>query len=137
LFWNPTSKEVQARITSGGSTNYNYTERIDTATTVGGVPVKYLGYTGTTFPAGIYQVDFTEQVGQSNANQTVYGRFEVDGVLQGSEFLLKMNVADFTFSNTLSRDITLSGGTHCFDMYYWNAGGTACATFGSIRMRKV
>jgi hypothetical protein len=51
--------------------------------------------------------------------------------------MLKMNVTNFTFANTLSRDVTLSAGTNCFDMYYWNGGGTACATFGSIRVRRL
>lgn len=137
LFWNPTTKQIEAKQTSGGSIYYEYSERITLEITAGGVPVKYLGFTGATFPAGTYQVDFTEQVGQSNANQTVFGRFEIDGVLQGSEFLLKMNVSNFTFSNTLSRDYPLTGGTHCFDMYFWNNGGVACATFGSIRVRQV
>jgi hypothetical protein len=51
-----------------------------------------------------------------------------------------MNQAGFTFTNTLSRDLYLSGGTtagtNCFDLYFWAGGGTACATFASVRIRK-
>jgi len=88
-------------------------------------------------PIGRYQVDFTEQVGQASSNSTVYGRFQLNGVTQGSDFLLKMNQAGFTFTNTLSRDVNLTATTNCFDMYYWAGGGTACATFASLRIRKV
>jgi hypothetical protein len=141
MFWNPVSKRIAVYLVSGGSTNYYYRENIALSTTTSTSPQKYLGYTGTTMPAGIYQVDFSEQVGQSNANSTVYGRFQVNGVTQGSDFLLKMNQAGFTFTNTLSRDLYLSGGTtagqNCFNVYYWAAGGTACATFSSIRIRKI
>lgn len=137
LFWDPATKEIQARLTSGGSTNYYYAERLTVATTTSTTPVKYLGFTGTSMPVGSYQVDFTEQVGQATTNNCVFGRITINGVTQGSDFLLKMNVNNFTFTNTLSRDISLPAGTNCFDMYFWNGGGTACATFGSIRIRKV
>jgi hypothetical protein len=122
---------------SGGSSAYFYAECIITSTTSGSVPVKYLSFTGTTMPTGRYQADFTEQVGQSNSNSTVFGRIQVNGVTQGSDFLLKMNVAGFTFTNTLSRDLILPTPTNCFELFYWAGGGTACATFASLRLRKL
>jgi hypothetical protein len=137
MFWNPNSKRIAVYKVSGGSTNYYYKECATICCTTSTTCIKYLGYTGTTMPAGGYQVDFTEQVGQSNSNATVYGAFKINNVLQGSDFLLKMNQAGFTFTNTLSRDITLPAGTNCFDMYYWAGGGTACATFASVRIRKI
>jgi hypothetical protein len=137
MFWNPTTKQVTAKLASGGSTNYYYSECATTLTTTSITPVKYLGYTGTSMPAGTYQVDFTEQVGQASSNNCVFGRFTINGVTQGSDFLLKMNVTNFTFTNTLSRDVILPAGTNCFDTYYWNGGGVACAIFASIRIRRI
>jgi hypothetical protein len=122
---------------SGGSTNYYYTECTAICSTTLGTCVKYLGWTGTSLSAGRYQIDVTEQVGQASANKAVCGKITFDGVEQGSIFQLQMNVTNFTFANTLSRDVTWGAGTHCVDTYYWAGAGTACATFGSIRIKKL
>lgn len=137
VFWNCNTKRLAVYQITGGSTNYYYRECTTTSSTTSTTPQKYLGYTGTSMPSGVYQIDFTEQVGQASSNATVYGRFQVNGVTQGTDFLLKMNQAGFTFTNTLSRDLNLTTSTNCFDMYYWAGGGTACATFASVRIRKI
>jgi hypothetical protein len=122
---------------SGGSTNYYYTECATICCTTLGTCVKYLGWTGTSLSAGRYQVDVTEQVGQASANKGVLGKITFDGVEQGSIFELQMNVTNFTFANTLSRDVTWSAGTHTVNTYYWAAAGTACASFASVRIKKL
>jgi hypothetical protein len=140
LFWDSTTKQLEALVLTGGSDFYRYCECAVGACTATATCQKYLGFTGTSFLGGRYKVDFNVVVGQLTANRCTFSKFDIDGTVQGHCFVDFINHADFAASHSVSRDVTLSAGTHCFDIYYWSgAGGStcACAVLGSVRAKRI
>ena len=58
-------------------------------------------------------------------------------VTQGSNVATRTQVAGFTEYNTFTRNVSLSAGTHCFDIWFWNSGGTACVPISTIRIKRI
>lgn len=136
LFWNSTTKQIEARQLTGGSDQYFYDEIIINRTTTSTTCVKAHGLSGVTL-AGRYEVTFSAEFGQATTNACVLGAFKIDNVTQGSNILIRTPVANFNNFNTFTRDVTLTNALHCFEIYYWNAGGTACVPISTIRVKRI
>jgi hypothetical protein len=136
LFWDATTKQVEAKTLTGGSDQYFYVECLTNRTTTSTTCQNALSMTVTTL-AGRYQVDFYAELGQATSNACVLGAFKIDDVTQGSNILLRNQVANFNSYHVWSRDITLTAASHTFDIFYWNSGGTACIPAASIRVKRI
>lgn len=123
------------RITGAGS--YFYSECTTNASTTTTTCQLYLGYCPTTFVAGRYQVDFSAQYGNSKSNGCSHAAFKIDNTIQGTVYLSRQQVNGWNSAISLSRDITLTAGTHCFDVYYWAGTNTACMAFASVRIKRI
>jgi len=123
------------RITGAGS--YFYSECTTNASTTTTTCQLYLGYCPTTFVAGRYQVDFSAQYGNSKSNGCSHAAFKIDNTIQGTVYLSRQQVSGWNSAISLSRDITLTAGTHCFDVYYWAGTNTACMAFASVRIKRI
>lgn len=137
VFWNAGTKQLQAFRLTGGTTHYYYRENLTNATTTTTTCQLYLGYCPTTFVAGRYQVDFSAQYGNSNSNGCSRAAFKIDNTIQGTGYLSRQQVNGWNSAISLSRDITLTAGTHCFDVYYWAGTNTACMAFASVRIKRI
>lgn len=139
MFWNPTTKAVEAIHLTGGTSEYHYTDSYVPATTTNTCtnPVKYIGYTANTFSGGRYRIDVNVRVGQDSNNKCTGVQFLLDGVVKSS-FL---NVSPFPgaeWSESVTRDETYTPGTHCIDIrFYECGGGIACIARGVIRVAKI
>ena len=134
LFWNPTDKSIKAIQLTGGSDNYFYSERTTELSTTQTTCQLYIGYCPTTFIGGKYQVDFDAAVKNSATNRCSLVAFKIDGVTQGINFI-KYGVS--ISSPHISKDITLTAGTHCFDVYYWSQAGTTTIYYGTVRVKRI
>jgi hypothetical protein len=136
LFYDTVTKQIEAKRLTGGSDQYFYTERTTNATTTSTTCQKALGLTGTTL-AGRYEVTFSAEYGNATANACTFGAFKIDNTTQGTNLLTRDNVANNNRFNTFSRDVTLTAASHCFDIWFWNTGGTACVPISSIRVKRI
>lgn len=134
LFWNPTDKCVKAIRLTGGSDNYFYSERTTQLSTTQTTCQLYIGYCPTTFIGGKYQVDFDAAVKNSATNRCSLVAFKIDGVTQGINFI-QYGVS--ISSPYISKDITLTAGTHCFDVYYWSQAGTTTIYYANVRVKRI
>jgi hypothetical protein len=139
LFYDTVSKQIDAKVLTGGTDNYFYNECAVKACCTSATCVKYLGYCPTTL-AGRFSVDFNAVVGNLTAARCTFAQFNIDGVVQGQCFMDLFNVAGGAQSHSLTRDVTFTAGQHCFDIWYWNGTGSAtcsCAVFGSVRAKRI
>lgn len=142
LFWNSTSKQIEAKTLTGGSDTYLYTESTAGCTTTStAVYCKYIGVTGTSMCAGRYNIRYNSEYTQTtNARRTVQ-QFRVDNTAQGQTITGYVAIAGQIITASFMRDITLSAGTHCFDMVFCNGagGGGPIATmcYGSISVTRL
>lgn len=134
LFWNPTDKSIKAIQLTGGSDNYFYSERTTQLSTTQTTCQLYIGYCPTTFIGGKYQVDFDAAVKNSATNRCSLVAFKIDGVTQGINFI-KYGVS--ISSPYISKDITLTAGTHCFNVYYWSQAGTTTIYYANVRVKRI
>ena len=134
LFWNPTDKSIKAIQLTGGSDNYFYSECTTQLSTTQTTCQLYIGYCPTTFIGGKYQVDFDAAVKNSATNRCSLVAFKIDGVTQGINFI-KYGVS--ISSPHISKDITLTAGTHCFNVYYWSQAGTTTIYYGTVRVKRI
>lgn len=136
LFWNSISKQIEAHTLTGGSDQYFYSEDTTNRRTTSTTCIKAHGYSATTL-AGKYQVDFNLQLGNATANDCSFAALKVDNTAWGSNYLQKINTNNGNQSISMSRDITLIATLHCFDIWFWNTGGTACVPISSIRVKRI
>jgi len=134
LYWNPTTKEVKASLLTGGTSNYHYFECFTPASTTQTTCQLYLRYTANTFTEGRYQVDFDTAIKNSATNRCSLVSFKIDGVTQGID-IIQHGTAHAT--PMMMRDVELTSGLHCFDIYYWSQAGTSTIYYGSIRAKKI
>ena len=123
---------------SVGYDNYLYAECTTNRTTTSTTCIKAQGLTGATV-AGRYQVDFNAEVGNATAAGCTFVAFKVDNATWGCNYQYKTAATSTVqaISINMSRDITLTAATHCFDVWYWNSGGTACIPMNSIRVKRI
>jgi hypothetical protein len=136
LFWNSTTKQIEAKTLTGGSDQYFYGESTTNRTTSSTTCIKAQGLSGTTL-AGRYRVDFNLELGNASSNACSFAALKVDGTTWGSNYLYRTQVAASVQSVSMSRDITLTNALHCFDIWYWNSAGTACVPISSIRVLRI
>ena len=136
LFWDATTKQIKAYRLTGGSDQYFYSECTTNRTTTNITCVKAHGLTGTTL-AGRYEVTFSAEFGNAISNACTLGAFKIDNVTQGTNILMRMQVGNYDVFNTFTRDVTLTAGTHCFVIWFWNSGGTACVPISTIRVKRI
>lgn len=139
MFWNPTTKAVEAIHLTGGTSEYHYTDCYTPLTTTNTCtnPVKYLGYTANTFSGGRYRIDINVRVGQDTNNKCTGVQFLLDGVVKSS-FLNVSSFPGAEWSESVTRDETYTSGTHCIDIrFYECGGGIACVARGVIRVVKI
>jgi hypothetical protein len=137
LFWNPTTCAIQQILLTGGSDNYHYKECATPTSSASGTCIKFLGYTATTFTAGRYQIDYNVTYGNSNSNGCSLAQFNLDGTVVGRCTGAQLQYANYSVVTSLSRDVNLIAGTHCFDIYYWAGSNTACIWYGAVRAKRI
>ena len=137
LFYNSTSKVIEAKQLTGGTDNYNYCDCATNCATTCSTCIKYIGFCPTNMVAGRYQVDFNAQVGNATANACSLATFKIDGTTQGGDFLGRINSAGWILPNTWSKDATFTAATHCFEVFIWAGSGTACMPTASIRIKRI
>jgi hypothetical protein len=124
------------QLTGQGSILYG--ERIANDTNGTTTCKKYLGVTGTSMAAGCYSVDFTGTFGTSGSNGETLVLFTCDNtIVGGKETYFRMSTAKAVQTASTFRNLTLSAGTHCFDIWYRSCSSTACAEYGAIRVRRI
>ena len=123
---------------SVGYDNYLYAECTTNRTTTSTTCIKAQGLTGATV-AGKYQIDFNAEVGNATAAGCTSVAFKIDGATCGCNYQYKTAATSTVqaISINMSRDITLTAATHCFDIWYWNSGGTACTPMTSVRVKRI
>jgi hypothetical protein len=119
------------------SNAYLYAERSGDVTNATTTCCKYIGVTGTTMPAGTYAVDFSGIFGVTGSNNEVNIKFGIDNTVVGKNMMYRMSSASAVSSASIIKNSTLTAGTHCFDIWFWETSGTACETFGSVRVRRI
>ena len=134
LFWNPTDKCVKAIRLTGGSDNYYYSENFTSASTTQTTCQPYMGYCPTTFIGGRYQIDFEGAIQNSASNRCSLIAFKLDNVTQGLNFI---SYGRSTSAIAMTRDVTLTAGTHCFNIYYWSQAGTTTIYYANVRVKRI
>lgn len=138
LFWNPTSCAISAFKLTGGSDNYHYKECTASITNTTTTCKKYLGYTASTFQAGRYQIDWNTELSNTLSTANSCAKFSLDGVTQGINYIIRDAVAGFTSPLSFSRDVTLTAGTHCMEIWFWNsASSTSTVSIGTVRAKRI
>ena len=138
MVYNPTACTLCVNYIQSTAPNaYLYADRSGDVTNATTTCCKYIGVTGTTMPAGMYAVDFSGVFGVTGANNEANIKFGIDNTVVGKNLLFKMSTASAVQSAAITKNTTSSAGTHCFDVWFWETSGTACATFGSVRVRRV
>jgi hypothetical protein len=136
LFWDSTTKQIEAKTLTGGSDQYFYGENTTNRTTTSTTCQKAQGLTGTTL-AGRFEVTFSAEFGNASSNACTFGAFKIDNVTQGTNRLARFQVTNGNLFDTFTRDVTLTAATHCFDIWYWNTSGTACVPISTIRVKRI
>ena len=136
VFWDSTGKILDAKQLTGGTDQYIYKECTTLCCTTSTTCVKYLGYSGTTL-AGRYHVDFNSLFGNVTGGACTCVAYKIDNTIQGAIILTRDTEAGWSHSEPLSRDVTLTAATHCFDVWYWNAAGIACINYASVRASRI
>jgi hypothetical protein len=122
-----------------GVGSYHYGDRLTTLATSSITPIKYYGYTASTFTTGTYQIDINTRQGNLSNGKCTGVRYLCDGVIQ-STFENAASFGGAQWSEFVTRDILITAGTHCIDIQiYALGGGTSCACMarGVIRLRKI
>ena len=137
LFWDATTKQIEAKILTGGSDNYFYKECAVSTSTASATCIKFLGYSATTYTAGRYTIDYSVIFGNSTSNGVSMAQFNLNGAVVGRCFAGQIQLANHSVSASLSRDVNLSAGTNCLDIWYWASSNTACVWLGTVRAKRI
>ncbi len=121
---------------TGGTGYYYYTERNDLVTTTAG-PISYISGVSTTLEAGTWSIDFNAIGGNQSVNKTIITGFYIDDVLQGDLLTNKTSSSSNTISMVITKDLTLTAGTHIFEIRFEAPDGVAYMSYGAIRARIV
>jgi hypothetical protein len=139
MVYNPTTCTLctnYLQLTGNGAVLY--AEKLTQQTNASTTCVKYLGLTGTSMVAGCYAVDFTGTFGTSGSNGETLVKFTCDNsIVGGKETYFRMSIAKAVQTASTFRNLTLSAGTHCFDIWFRSCASTACAEYGAIRIRRI
>ena len=122
---------------TGGTGFYYYIDKSVTESTTSIVNVVYLSGTSDILSDGIWSIDFNAIGGNLSPNKYVGVSFYIDNIIQGVENYFKTNDANVIMPFVITKDLTLTAGTHVFEIRYRNVGGTARIEYGSIRARIV
>lgn len=122
---------------TGGTGYYYYIDKTSGETTTSTTNIIYLSGRSGVLTAGSWSIDFNAIGGNNSPNKYIGVSFYIDNVLQGYENYFKTNDANVVMPFVISKDLTLTAGTHLFEIRYRNTGGIARLEYGSIRARIV
>jgi hypothetical protein len=122
---------------TGGTGFYFYVDKETTQTTSSNSNVVYLTGTGTGLQAGTWSVDFNAVGGNNQKNKTIFVSFYIDNALQGSEQTVESTSGSDRLSFSISKDLTLTAGSHTFEIRFRVGNGTGAIDYGAIRAKLV
>ena len=120
---------------TGGTGFYFYADKETSQSTTSNSNVVYLTGTGTGLQAGTWSVDFNAVGGNDSKNKTIFVSFYIDNTLQGSEQTVESTSGNDRISFSISKDLTLTAGSHTFEIRFRVGNGTGVIDYGSIRAK--
>lgn len=139
MVFNPSTSTLCANyLQLTGPNSYLYIDTTTKKTNASTTCARYLGLTGTSMPAGRYKLDYFGTFGTTGSNGETLVKFTVDNnIVGGKETYFRMSIAAAKQTASTSRDLTLTAGTHCFDIWYRARAHTACGDYGMIRVIRI